>query len=63
MSRNLHITYNIYTLVQWAAVAGLVESQAHFEDIYGLDPEVRLIDSPMLISSSRYSFWQWFREM
>ena len=26
---------------KWAVRAGLVESQAHFEDIYGLDPEVR----------------------
>lgn len=25
---------------QWAVNAGLVGSQAHFEDIYGLDPEV-----------------------
>lgn len=25
---------------QWAVNAGLVASQAHFEDIYGLDPEV-----------------------
>ena len=26
---------------KWAVRADLVESQAHFEDIYGLDPEVR----------------------
>jgi len=39
----LYIT-DIYTLIQWATDAGLVESQAHFEDIYGLDPEVCLVD-------------------
>jgi hypothetical protein len=44
------------SLVQWATAAGLVASQAQFEDIYGLDPEVRLLDPLMLIGSRRYSF-------
>ena len=33
---------NPEVLTKWAVSAGLVLSQAHFEDIYGLDPEVRL---------------------
>ncbi|KAI0331473.1 cysteine proteinase [Cubamyces sp. BRFM 1775] len=31
---------NPEVLTKWAVKAGLVESQAHFEDIYGLDPEL-----------------------
>ncbi|KAI0367008.1 cysteine proteinase [Pilatotrama ljubarskyi] len=31
---------NPEVLTKWAVKAGLIESQAHFEDIYGLDPEL-----------------------
>ncbi|KAI0675475.1 cysteine proteinase [Trametes maxima] len=31
---------NPEVLTKWAVKAGLVNSQAHFEDIYGLDPEL-----------------------
>lgn len=45
---DLHVIDTHTTLVQWAESAGLVASQAHFEDIYGLDPEVCLIDVLMV---------------
>lgn len=34
----------VHTWQKWAKKAGLVTSQAHFEDIYGLDDDVRPTD-------------------
>ncbi|OAX37738.1 cysteine proteinase [Rhizopogon vinicolor AM-OR11-026] len=39
-SRWIPLESNPDVFNNWANVAGLVESQAHFEDIYGLDPEL-----------------------
>ncbi|PCH44289.1 peptidase C12 ubiquitin carboxyl-terminal hydrolase 1 [Wolfiporia cocos MD-104 SS10] len=40
VSRWVPLESNPDVLNEWASKAGLVESQAHFEDVYGLDPEL-----------------------
>ncbi|TFK94120.1 cysteine proteinase [Polyporus arcularius HHB13444] len=39
-SRWIPLESNPEVLTQWAVKAGLIPTQAHFEDIYGLDPEL-----------------------
>ena len=40
VGRWIPLESNPEVLTKWAVAAGLVASQAHFEDIYGLDPDV-----------------------
>ncbi|TBU30706.1 cysteine proteinase [Dichomitus squalens] len=47
-SRWIPLESNPEVLTKWAVSAGLVESQAHFEDIYGLDSELlALVSQPV----------------